>query len=108
MLDYSSLLVTTNLQSAIYYGMRTSLIRMLYAWSQLCREVHKATMARDPYWASSYKHCELLCRYIKAYWSKMKIRDTVISEEQERMLLERILSEEENEREDVSGHVTVM
>ena len=38
----------------------------------------------------------------------MKIRDTVISEEQERLLLERILSEEENEREDVSDHVTVM
>ena len=42
-------------------------------------------------------------RYIKAYWSKMKIRDTVISEEQERMLLERILSEEENDRDDVSA-----
>ena len=51
---------------------------------------------------------KFLGRYIKAYWSKMKIRDTVISEEQERMLLERILSEEENERDDVSGHVTIM
>jgi hypothetical protein len=38
----------------------------------------------------------------------MKIRDTVISEEQERMLLERILSEEENDRDDVSDHVTIM
>ena len=38
----------------------------------------------------------------------MKIRDTVISEEQERMLLERILSEEENERDDVSDYVTIM
>ena len=35
----------------------------------------------------------------------MKIRDTVISEEQERILLERILSEEENESDDVSDHV---
>ena len=50
----------------------------------------------------------LYCRYIKAYWSKMKIRDTVISEEQERMLLERILSEEENDRDDVSDRVTIM
>ena len=51
-------------------------------------------------------HAHYICRYIKAYWSKMKIRDTVISEEQERMLLERILSEEENDRDDVSDHVT--
>lgn len=47
-------------------------------------------------------------RYIKAYWAKMKIRDTVISEEQERMLLDRILIEEEDDRDDVSDHVTIM
>jgi len=44
-------------------------------------------------------------RYIKAYWSKMQVRETVLSEEQERKLLERLFREEEDER-DVSGHVT--
>ena len=34
-----------------------------------------------------------------------QVRETVLSEEQERKLLERILNEEEDER-DVSGHVT--
>ena len=42
------------------------------------------------------------CRYIKAYWSKMKVRDTVLSAEQERKLLDRILQAEDNDKEDVS------
>ncbi len=32
--------------------------------------------------------------FIKVYWSKMMVRDTVLSEEQERKLLDRILKEE--------------
>ncbi len=46
-------------------------------------------------------------RYIKAYWSKMMVRDTVLSEEQERKLLDRILNEEDYERGDVSVCVCV-
>ncbi len=46
-------------------------------------------------------------RYIKAYWSKMMVRDTVLSEEQERKLLDRILNEEDYERGDVSVRVCV-
>ena len=46
-------------------------------------------------------------RYIKAYWAKMEVRETVLSEEQERRLLERILSEEELDEIDVS-HVICM
>ena len=42
-------------------------------------------------------------RYIKSYWSKRKIRETIISEEKERELLERILREDEDDRE--VGHV---
>lgn len=38
-------------------------------------------------------------------WLCAQVRETVLSEEQERKLLERILHEEEDER-DVSGHVT--
>ena len=40
--------------------------------------------------------------YIKVYWSKMMVRDTVLSEEQEQKLLDRILKEEDYERGDVS------
>ena len=48
-------------------------------------------------------------RYIKAYWAKMEVRETVLSEEQERKLLERIFNEEaELDDRDVSGHVTIM
>ena len=36
-------------------------------------------------------------RYIKAYWSKVEVRETVISEEQERKLIEKLLQEEEDE-----------
>ena len=36
-------------------------------------------------------------RYIKAYWSKVQVRETIISEEQERKLLEKLLQEEEDE-----------
>ncbi|XP_064387985.1 uncharacterized protein LOC135336189 isoform X2 [Halichondria panicea] len=47
-------------------------------------------------------------RYIKAYWSKMMVRDTVLSEEQERKLLDRILNEEDYERGDeVYGDYTI-
>ncbi len=48
-------------------------------------------------------------RYIKAYWSKMMIRETVLSEEQERKILEKILSGDLFGGDDVShvtGHVT--
>ena len=38
-------------------------------------------------------------RYIKQYWSKMEIRETLISEEQERRLIEKILREEQEDRE---------
>ena len=38
-------------------------------------------------------------RYIKSYWSKRKIRETILSEEKERELLERILKEEDEEDE---------
>lgn len=34
-------------------------------------------------------------RYIKLYWSKMEVRETLISEEQERRLIEKILRDEE-------------
>ena len=30
-------------------------------------------------------------RYIKAYWAKLELRETVLNEEQERKILERIL-----------------
>ena len=43
-------------------------------------------------------------RYIKSYWSKRKIRETIISEEKERELLERILKEDEDDGE--VRHVT--
>ena len=46
-------------------------------------------------------------RYIKAYWAKMEVRETVLSDEQERKLLERILSEEELD-EDVSHVICVL
>lgn len=39
-------------------------------------------------------------RYIKSYWSKRKIRETILSEEKEREILERILKEEEDEDDD--------
>lgn len=39
-------------------------------------------------------------RYIKAYWSKMKVRDTVLSADQERKLLDRILQAEDHDPED--------
>lgn len=40
-------------------------------------------------------------RYIKAYWSKMEVRETVLNEEQERKLLERVLQEEQEDDDDV-------
>ena len=43
-------------------------------------------------------------RYTKAYWSMKDYRETVISVDQERMLLDRLLREEEDQR-DVS-HMT--
>ena len=36
-------------------------------------------------------------RYVKAYWSKKQVRETVINEEIERKLLEQVLREEEEE-----------
>ena len=39
-------------------------------------------------------------RYIKAYWSKKEVRETVLSEELERKLLEQVLREEENDEGD--------
>ena len=36
-------------------------------------------------------------RYVKSYWSKRKIRETILSEEKEREILERILKEEDEE-----------
>jgi hypothetical protein len=39
-------------------------------------------------------------RYIKSYWSKRKIRETILSEEKEREILERILKEEEDDDDD--------
>ncbi len=36
-------------------------------------------------------------RYVKAYWSKKQVRETVINEEIERKLLEQVLREEEDE-----------
>ena len=42
-------------------------------------------------------------RYVKAYWSKMEVRDTVLSEEQERRILDQIFKEEEEEQEEVGG-----
>lgn len=42
-------------------------------------------------------------RYIKAYWAKKMIRETVLNEEQERKILERILSGDLGGGEDVSG-----
>ena len=54
-------------------------------------------------------------RYVKAYWSKMEVRDTVLSEEQERRILDQIFKEEEEEQEEVGGscdcpscHVIIM
>lgn len=51
-------------------------------------------------------------RYIKAYWAKMMIRETVLSEEQERKILERILSNDledaNNVRESCDQHVISM
>ena len=48
-------------------------------------------------------------RYVKSYWSKRKVRETILSEEKERELLARILREEEDEDDDREvGHVTVM
>lgn len=38
-------------------------------------------------------------RYIKAYWSRKHTRETVINEEQERRLLEKLLREEEDNKE---------
>ena len=46
-------------------------------------------------------------RYIRAYWSKREVRDTVLNEEQERKLLERVLMEEDDE-DGVSHHVIIM
>ena len=34
---------------------------------------------------------------MKSYWSKRKIRETILSEEKEREILERILKEEDEE-----------
>ena len=36
-------------------------------------------------------------RYIRSYWSKLEVRDTVLSEEQEKKLLKRILLEDDIE-----------
>ena len=36
-------------------------------------------------------------RYVRSYWSKLEVRDTVINEDHERKLLERILREEESD-----------
>ena len=49
-------------------------------------------------------------RYIKAYWSKMVIRETVLSEEQERRILDQILGEDADdmENEEEVSTVTVM
>ena len=44
-------------------------------------------------------------RYTKAYWSMKDYRETVISVDQERMLLDRLLQEEEDQK-DVSSHMT--
>lgn len=36
-------------------------------------------------------------RYVRSYWSKLEVRDTVLNEDQERKLLERLLKEEESD-----------
>lgn len=38
-------------------------------------------------------------RYIKSYWSKMEVRETVLNEEQERKYLEMLFKEDEDEDE---------
>ena len=44
--------------------------------------------------------------YIKSYWSKRKIRETILSEEKEKELLELILKEDDDDRE--VCHVTLL
>ena len=69
-----------------------------YLTDMSCIPTHTQTPEDMRYWVHAL-------RYIKAYWAKMEVRETVLSEEQERLILERILSEEEEEERDVS-HVT--
>eukprot|EP00731_Ephydatia_muelleri_P017763 Em0010g861a len=46
-------------------------------------------------------------RYIKAYWSRKHTRETVINEEQERRLLEKLLREEEDNKEALVGEYSI-
>lgn len=47
-------------------------------------------------------------RYVKSYWSKLEVRETVLNEEQEKKLLERLLREEEIEDDVSLGEILVL
>ena len=49
-------------------------------------------------------------RYVKAYWSKKQVRETVINEEMDKKLLDQLLKEEEDEDEenDVSTFIYLL
>ena len=48
----------------------------------------------------SMKYWVHALRYVKAYWAKKQLRETVINEEMDKKLLDQILREEEDEDEE--------